>query len=798
MKKLLLVIALIIVVKWAFAQTVPNCNTATPFCLTFNYVFTNVTNQASYGANGIYGCLGSTPNAKLFYFQVTTAGNIVFTIAQNNLSGTAIDVDFVAWGPFTSTLDACANIASTNTISCSYSGAAVETCTINNAQVGQYYYVLVTNFSGQAGTITFTQTAAATGTSQCLSNCALSTITANTGPCTYPINTYTLNGQITFLNAPTTGSLTVTSSNGATVNYLPPFTSPLSYSIPNLNSTGIIATVTAVFSSDGTCFKQHVYNSPSPCNTCFVSVANNSPLCTGSTLNLSATTTVAATFAWAGPNNFISAQQNPTINNISSLNAGTYTLTATDIANNFTCVQTTTVSVVPTPSVTVNSATVCAGTTLALTATVTSTGGNYLWLPGNETTQSIQVTPSNTASYAVMYNINSCPTATSYTTTIVVKPRPVITCNSTTVCTGQQAVIIAVPNLQGGTYYWLNGGATTSSITVSPATTAAYVVFYNLNGCSNSAGGQVVVVNTPLVDASGFSKICSGQQTVLNAATVPANGTIIWSNNAGFASSTSVSPTSTNTFTVSFSSPGCNGLATDTVSVLVIPTPSITATSATICDGESVVLYATGTPTGGVYSWDGFSSADSLLITPSNSSQINVSYTLNNCSGTTSASVVVNAAPAQPVITQNGVSLLSSAVNGNQWYLDGQAITGANGQLFTPTQSGNYTVVVTQNNCVSDTSLVITVNLVGITEIEWSQVKLYPNPAINSISITTSKDVAIKTYRVMNTLGETMMKAENINAASNLNIDVAPLKAGIYYIQLSDAKNISTQKFVKQ
>jgi hypothetical protein len=54
------------------------------------------------------------------------------------------------------------------------------------------------------------------------------------------------------------------------------------------------------------------------------SVSSNSPLCEGSTLNLSATPVVGANYLWSGPNVFSSLSQNPTINAATPLSSGTY------------------------------------------------------------------------------------------------------------------------------------------------------------------------------------------------------------------------------------------------------------------------------------------------------------------------------------------------------------------------------------------------------------------------------------------------------------------------------------------
>jgi len=55
----------------------------------------------------------------------------------------------------------------------------------------------------------------------------------------------------------------------------------------------------------------------------------NSPVCLGTTLNLSATSTPAgALFSWIGPNGFTSAISNPSISNVQNIHSGTYTVQA--------------------------------------------------------------------------------------------------------------------------------------------------------------------------------------------------------------------------------------------------------------------------------------------------------------------------------------------------------------------------------------------------------------------------------------------------------------------------------------
>jgi hypothetical protein len=89
---------------------------------------------------------------------------------------------------------------------------------------------------------------------------------------------------------------------------------------------------------------------------------SNSPVCVGADLNLTATTDIGTTFAWAGPNTFTASTQNPSITGATLAATGTYTVTVT--AAGCSATATTAVVVNETPvitSVTATPATLCTG-----------------------------------------------------------------------------------------------------------------------------------------------------------------------------------------------------------------------------------------------------------------------------------------------------------------------------------------------------------------------------------------------------------------------------------------------------
>lgn len=53
-------------------------------------------------------------------------------------------------------------------------------------------------------------------------------------------------------------------------------------------------------------------------------ISSNSPVCTGFSINLTASNITSATYVWTGPNGFYSTNQNPTIPNATMAHAGTY------------------------------------------------------------------------------------------------------------------------------------------------------------------------------------------------------------------------------------------------------------------------------------------------------------------------------------------------------------------------------------------------------------------------------------------------------------------------------------------
>ncbi|MBS1613932.1 MAG: T9SS type A sorting domain-containing protein [Bacteroidetes bacterium] len=82
----------------------------------------------------------------------------------------------------------------------------------------------------------------------------------------------------------------------------------------------------------------------------------------------------------------------------------------------------------------------------------------------------------------------------------------------------------------------------------------------------------------------------------------------------------------------------------------------------------------------------------------------------------------------------------------------------------------------------------------GILDIDWnSKINLYPNPANNSISIT-SPQLSINSISITNVLGETVLSA-NVNGSS-ASVNISALQPGIYFTQLHTGKGTFTKRLM--
>ncbi len=154
MNKEMLIAFFLIISRITVSGQSSTCATAMPICTGPNYSYPAGTGgTAEPGA--YYDCLNTQHGPAWFYMLIENPGNITIEIHSTPL----VDIDFVCWGPFSDPVEPCvAGLTLNKVVDCSYSPYPVEYCDIPTGQTGEYYLLLVTNYSLQFANVNFSQT----------------------------------------------------------------------------------------------------------------------------------------------------------------------------------------------------------------------------------------------------------------------------------------------------------------------------------------------------------------------------------------------------------------------------------------------------------------------------------------------------------------------------------------------------------------------------------------------------------------------------------------------------------------
>lgn len=133
------------------------CANSSPFCTDNGlYEFPAGVNAGTGEPGPYYSCLGTRPNPAWYYMRILDPGDMDIYM----YSSPRVDIDFCCWGPFDDPIAPCPDGLTRNkVVDCSYSTDWEETCKIRNAQTGDYFILLITNYSNRACDIHFSKVA---------------------------------------------------------------------------------------------------------------------------------------------------------------------------------------------------------------------------------------------------------------------------------------------------------------------------------------------------------------------------------------------------------------------------------------------------------------------------------------------------------------------------------------------------------------------------------------------------------------------------------------------------------------
>jgi gliding motility-associated-like protein len=559
-------------------------------------------------------------------------------------------------------------------------------------------------------------------------------------------SSYTGGYQVSCYNG-SNGSINITVSGGTPFpgpiyTYL--WTGPGAFTSTSQNISGLVAgTYQVVVTDQAGCnaSKTIVLTQPNAISAALTpSIVNGgyNITCNGSTTGTISLVvsggTPAYTYSWNGPSSYSSSLQN-----ISGLGAGTYTVTVTDV-NSCTGTNTITLTQPAVLNASATSPTVAGGYNITcngasngainLSVTGGTTAYSYAWSGPSGFTSTLQ---NPTGLIAGIYNVlvtdaNGCTKPTSITLT---QP-PVLTngLTSPTVAGGFNITCNGASNgsinntVAGGvspfTYVW-TGTPTYTNTTedISGLTVGTYsVVVTDANGCTSSSSTtltQPTVLSSSINSATvsgGYNITCFGTSTGSITLT-PSGGTTAYTyswTGPGSYTSSNQNPSSLVAGTYSVTLTDANGCTTTNTITLTQPTvltsslssPTVSGGYNITCNGlsnGSVNMTANGGTTSYAFAWTGPSGFTSTTEDISSLAAGTYSVTVTDANSCTSTNTITLTQPAVfsgslSSATYNGGYNISC--NGN---LDGNILLTLGGG--TPTYSYNWNNGVTTQNLSS-------------------------------------------------------------------------------------------------
>jgi len=345
-------------------------------------------------------------------------------------------------------------------------------------------------------------------------------------------------------------------------------------------------------------------------------------------------------------------------------------------------------SCTPPSSASASSSTICSGgsTTLSVSPSSPGSGCTWKWYSGScggtyvGSGNNLQVSPTSTTTYYVRAEGSCDPTICK---SVIVTVQPSCTppssasASSSTICSGESTTLSVSPSSPGSgcTWKWYSGSCggtyvgSGNNLQVSPTSTTTYYVRAE-GSCDPTICKSVIVTVqpscTPPSSASASSStICSGESTTLSVSPSSPGSGCTWKWYSGSCGGTyvgsgnnlQVSPTSTTTYYVRAEG-SCDPTICKSVIVTVQPscTPpsSASASSSTICSGESTTLSVSPSSPGSGCTWKWYSgscggtyvgSGNNLQVSPTSTTTYYVRAE-GSCDPTICKSVIVTVQPS--------------------------------------------------------------------------------------------------------------------------------------------------------
>ncbi len=447
-------------------------------------------------------------------------------------------------------------------------------------------------------------------------------------------------------------------------------------------------------------------------------VSSNSPVCKGDTLRLTAFYNENALYSWSGPNGFASTDSVALIPNTNLANEGTYQLSVSSIAG----------CNVQLYELEVEVADSSIGGTTSLDDTLCASSGNGLiHLTGN---------------VGNVIRWESSPTGME----------PWNSISNTTDS-------LAYMNLISTVFY--------RAVVQSGNCDEAYSSSTKITIDPLSIGGKIIGADEVCENANAGNLSLTSNTGTINNWQYSINGGASWTSIVSAASTISYSNlTTTRLYRVEVQSGECPVQFSDTVTVLVNPTPNVSFAAGDTCQGNAS-LFTNGTTiaTGSItsYQWD-FKDGESssakdplhLYAASGTYSVVLFAFSDKGCSASDTSDAIVLTSPAanfsfsgvcaqSPTNFTNLSNIASGSITNNNWVFESGATSIATDPMYTYNVDSSYLVklVATSNlGCLDSVEIEVDIAALPLVDFQVDTTCLSDVVVFNNLTTSTSSNVS--------------------------------------------------------
>ena len=449
-------------------------------------------------------------------------------------------------------------------------------------------------------------------------------------------------------------------------------------------------------------------------------ITGSTSYCSGSSASFGLVgASILYSYSWTGPNGFTFNGINISIPNITTANAGIYTVTPSDAGCNGTPASVT-ISVGNSPILELGANdTLCNGSPLVLDPIGSSAGLTFVW--SNNSTDS-SITVSTSGKYVVRVSNNGCTSKDSISLTFGAQANTLLISGVSTYCQGQSGTF-GVASQAGISVNWSGPNAFTfsgNSISIPNLQlnqSGRYIASTSQNACPGIGDTILLTISpSPQIELGADRNLCIGVNTTLDPTANGAGLTYTWSNGS---TDSSIVVSTPGKYVVTVSNAG-NCKSKDSVNVFFSNSPGpVTFTSTTAFCAGSTARFGVIETTGLTYAWtgpNGFTFTGDTIgisnISATNAGQYTVTPSLNSCAGTAS-SITISIAPGpnaslgiDRVICGNTPVVLDpgNGLPGYQYLWN----AGNDDSTIVTNQSGSYSVTVSYLGCSKSDTINLT------------------------------------------------------------------------------------------